>query len=84
MGHHSVVEAKNQLSELIDRALQGENIVITRHGKPIVELKAVRAPRPITEADIAWAEARRIRPIRPSSEDAGTFVSRMRDEDWER
>jgi prevent-host-death family protein len=32
MGKHSVVEAKNQLSELIDHALNGERVIITRHG----------------------------------------------------
>jgi antitoxin (DNA-binding transcriptional repressor) of toxin-antitoxin stability system len=29
MGNHSVAEAKNKLSELIDRALKGEGVVIT-------------------------------------------------------
>ena len=32
MTNHSVVEAENQLSSLIDRALDGETVVITRHG----------------------------------------------------
>ena len=36
MSPHSVVEAKNKLSEL-DRALDGEVVIITRHGKPVVE-----------------------------------------------
>jgi prevent-host-death family protein len=31
---HSVADAKNPLPELIDRALEGEDIVITRHGRP--------------------------------------------------
>jgi prevent-host-death family protein len=48
-----VAEAKNQLSKLIDRALEGEPVVITRRGEPVVELKPVRpASRPITRADI--------------------------------
>jgi prevent-host-death family protein len=34
----SVKEAKNQLSELLHRAEAGEKIVLTRHGKPVVEL----------------------------------------------
>jgi prevent-host-death family protein len=50
---HSIAEATNQLSKLIDRALEGEPIVITRRGEPVVELKPVGpAPRPITKADI--------------------------------
>ena len=34
-------EAKNKLSALLDRVVQGETIVITRRGKPIAELKSV-------------------------------------------
>ena len=44
MSTHSVAEAKNHLPELIDRALKGESVVITRHGHPVVELKAVPPP----------------------------------------
>jgi prevent-host-death family protein len=81
---HSVAEAKSQLSKLINRALKGEAVVITRRGQPVIELKPVRpVPRPITEADIEWLRARRARLPR-SKVDAGTFVSQMRDEEWER
>ena len=53
MSTHTVAEAKNQLSKLIDCALKGEGIVITRRGQPVVELKPARpVPRPIAEADI--------------------------------
>jgi prevent-host-death family protein len=31
-------EAKNTLGTLLDRAQQGEQIVITRHGKPVARL----------------------------------------------
>lgn len=34
-------EAKNKLSALLDRVVQGETIQITRRGKPIAELKPV-------------------------------------------
>jgi prevent-host-death family protein len=37
-----VLEAKNRLSELIERAERGEKIVITRHGQPTVEFSPVR------------------------------------------
>jgi prevent-host-death family protein len=36
MSQYNVVEAKNRLSELIDRVLKGEGVVITRHGRPVV------------------------------------------------
>ena len=80
MGKHSVAEAKNSLSSLIDRALAGEDIVITRHGQPVVELRPVsRAPEPITAADIAWLDAHRIQP--KVIGDAAKLVREMRDED---
>jgi antitoxin (DNA-binding transcriptional repressor) of toxin-antitoxin stability system len=83
MGAHSVAEAKNKLSELIDRALKGENVVITRHGQPVVEMKPVtRPPRRMTKADLEWLRARTRRFGRLSpTEDAATLVRKMRDED---
>ena len=80
MRTYSVAEAKSQLSKLIDRALAGEGVVITRRGEPVVELKPVRpAPRPITEADLEWLRARRIGRTTPKI-DAGRLVSIIRDE----
>jgi prevent-host-death family protein len=79
MGQHSVTEAKSRLSDLIDRALAGETVVITRHGRPVVELKSIRPQaKPITAADLDWLAAHRIEAN--STIDAGTLVSRMRDE----
>jgi prevent-host-death family protein len=81
MSTHSVAEAKNRLPELIDRALKGEDVVITRHGHPVVELKPVRqVARPVSAAALDWLAAHRVE--KRSKEDAGTFVSRMRDEEW--
>jgi prevent-host-death family protein len=34
-------EAKTQLSRLVERALSGEDVVITRHGTPVVRLVPV-------------------------------------------
>ena len=81
MSTHSVAEAKNRLPELIDRALDGEDIVITRHGRPVAELKAI-PPRakPVTPADLDRLAARHLG-RRLADEDAGTFISKMRDED---
>jgi prevent-host-death family protein len=83
MGKHSVVEAKNQLSELIDRALKGEGVVITRHGRPVVELRPVAPPvKPITPEAIDWLANRRVGRRMPR-EDAAALVRKMRRE-WER
>jgi prevent-host-death family protein len=83
MTKHSVVEAKNQLSELIDRALKGEGVVITRHGRPVVELKPVAMPaKPVTADALDWLRQHRVGRRMPR-QDAATAVRKMRDE-WER
>jgi prevent-host-death family protein len=77
---HSVDEAKNRLSELIDRALAGEGLTITRHGHPVVELRPVGpAPRPITPADVEWVIKRR--PKRKMKSDSVTLLRQMRDDE---
>jgi len=82
MSQHSVVEAKNQLSSLIDRALKGEDVVITRHGTPVVELKAVRsAGRAMTQADLDWLDSVRIE-LAPGAPSAVDLVRQMRDEGY--
>ncbi len=85
MSQHSVVEAKNNLSDLIARAERGEAVVITRHGAPVVELKAVKpvgqGPRPMTEADLEWLDANRIKP-KHGAIDSATLVRQMRDEGY--
>jgi len=81
MGTHSVAEAKNRLPELIDRALKGEGVVITRHGRPVVELKPIPAPpRPVTAADLDWLAAHRVK-LKGKKTHPGKFVSDMRDEE---
>jgi prevent-host-death family protein len=39
-------QAKTQLSELIRAAEQGEEVVLTRHGKPVVRLVPERGEQP--------------------------------------
>lgn len=83
MSKYSVAEAKNRLPELIDRALKGEDVVITRHGHPLVGLNPIQAPaRAITTADLDWIASRRVGARRPRK-NAGALVSKMRDE-WNR
>jgi prevent-host-death family protein len=81
MSTHSVAEARNQLSLLIGRALAGEPVVITRHGHPIIELRPVRsAAGAVSADDLDWLATGRV-PLKQACEDAGTLVSRMRDDD---
>ncbi len=64
MSTYSVAEAKSSLPSLINRAMAGEEVVITRHGKPVVELRptvaAMSAPEERSAA-FARLRARRIR-----------------------
>ena len=81
MSVHSVAEAKNRLSQLIDRALEGEEIVITRHGHPVVVLKPVARPaRTVSAVDLDWLGEHRIGRTAPS-EDAGDLLTNLRDEE---
>lgn len=80
MDSHSVADESSRLTELVDRVLAGENVVVTRGGRPVVALRAVPLQgRRMTSADLDWLDARRAGLAAPA-EDAGALVSRMRDE----
>jgi prevent-host-death family protein len=53
-------DAKNKLSELLDRAERGEEIVITRRGKPVARLMPIGSNRDVASARAA---AHRIRKL---------------------
>jgi prevent-host-death family protein len=42
----NVYDAKTRLSELLDRVLAGEEVVIARHGRPVARLVPVEERRP--------------------------------------
>lgn len=42
----NIAEAKAKLSELVDAASRGEDIVLARHGKPLARLTAAHASEP--------------------------------------
>ena len=80
MSTYSVADAKNHLSQLIDRALDGEGVIITRHGRPVVELKPMdEVARPMSSADLDWIAAHRVGRT-AANEDSGALVERIRDE----
>ena len=47
-------EAKTKLSQLVERAEQGEEIVITRNGKPAVKLAPIPATASLSAVRGAW------------------------------
>lgn len=82
MSSHSIAEAKNRFSELIDRAEKGEEVVITRHGRPVAKVSGIKpAPKRITKETIEWLDKHRVKGKIPDL-DSGALVSRMRDEEW--
>ena len=60
MGTHTVAEARDRLPELIERAREGEAVVITQDGTPVAEItplrKQARKSRRLTQADIDWLD----------------------------
>jgi prevent-host-death family protein len=41
----SIAQAKAKLSEILKRVESGEEVVVTRHGRPIARISAVQAPK---------------------------------------
>ena len=74
----SLADAKARLSELVERAAAGDQICITRRGKPIAQLTAVQHPR----KPIDFTALKALTDQMPLQEEsAGDFIRRMRDED---
>jgi prevent-host-death family protein len=52
----NLYEAKTQLSKLVDRAAQGETIVIAKDGKPMATLGPIAAPKKEPRKLGLWAQ----------------------------
>ena len=79
---YSIAQAKDHLSKLIDEAVAGDSVTITRHGKAVVELRPsaeAAALRPYNEQE--WRRLRARREARPSlGQDSVSIVRAMRDD----
>ena len=85
MSSYSVAQAKNNLPKLLDRALAGETVTITRRGRQIAQIIAnppeATGDGPRAWNDIAWLRRVRARPEpRDPYWDSDQVIRRMRDE----
>lgn len=65
MGRHIVAEAEKTVAELVDLALAGKPVTITRGGTPIAELTPLKSGVPT--------------PVEEPADESANFVSRLRD-----
>jgi prevent-host-death family protein len=77
---YGVAEAKNNFTHLLEQAEGGERIIITRHGKPIAELKAVVPERPLPSLEQRRAAMDRLREMRESLPSATQTSEELLDE----
>jgi prevent-host-death family protein len=76
----SVAEAKDRLAALLSAAEAGETITITRHGKPVAELRPPSARKTFDPKSIDWIRQQTAH--LPKSPISGAEIVRaMRDED---
>jgi antitoxin (DNA-binding transcriptional repressor) of toxin-antitoxin stability system len=72
----SLAQAKTHLSELLDRVEAGEEVVITRHGKPVAHVRrAVAEKKPLALDKLAALREE----LPPWSKDSATLVREMRE-----
>jgi prevent-host-death family protein len=86
MSSYSVAEAKNNLPKLLDRALAGEEVTITRRGKPIARLVArndaarhIPLDVPRSPYDVEWLRNHMVETTDPHF-DSAAAIRAMRDD----
>ncbi len=77
----SVAQAKAQLPALLQAAQAGERVLITRHGKPVAEVRAVSGfdIDPADRHGLKWLAERRAG-FTPMQQSAESLIREMRDE----
>lgn len=77
----TLAEAKAQLSRLIEQVEAGEEITITKRGRPVVRLVAAAQTEtsPVSQQLPSLADLRAR--MQEQTEPAGEFIRRMRDSD---
>lgn len=83
MPKYSVATTKDKLSNLIDKALAGEEVIITRRGKPAVELRAVQEQAQTTRSQQEWMDwLKERREARPKVDITSLELKRLEEEDY--
>ena len=73
-------EAKNRLSELLDRAEKGEEVVITRRGKPVAKLVPIPDAYNVEVARGAMQRIReRAKSLKVSASEAEKLIAARRE-----
>lgn len=82
MPTYSIAQAKDQLSKLVDEVLDGKDVTITRHGKPVAELRPAAArPAPKSTTPELLERLRQFRESLPKSNvDSVAEIRAMRDD----
>jgi antitoxin (DNA-binding transcriptional repressor) of toxin-antitoxin stability system len=72
----NLAQAKAHLSELLDRVQSGEEVIITRRGKPVARIRqAVQAKKPVPVERLAAFRAR----VTRWQKDSAKLLREMRD-----
>ncbi len=84
MADYSIAEAKNNLPKLVDRAVAGEEVTITRRGKRVAKIVADPpavecSDRPRAFNDIEWLKRHQVKTNDPSF-DSTALIRAMRDD----
>lgn len=54
-----IFEAKNKLSELISEVERGEEVLLTRNGRPVAQIVPIAADEKKAESAMRWIVSRR-------------------------
>ncbi|RVU16827.1 type II toxin-antitoxin system Phd/YefM family antitoxin [Methylobacterium oryzihabitans] len=77
MAYYSLEDAIARLPELLAKATEGEEVIITRLDEDLIQLVPAE-PRPMTKEEIDWLRANRVTLSEPV--DFTALVREMRDE----
>lgn len=63
MAKVTIRELRNHGGEVVDRAAAGEQITITRSGRPVAELRPLRSPLPVEALLEQWRRLPEVDPV---------------------